>query len=181
MVIFSHLGPLEPSGGLCGPLLCPTSPHMELGTPVCHFRCSVGKKNPHLKKLIHFWPFVPWEAVFWGCYGVLTPSWGQKYPTVTHMDLYPSVCVLPWPITKTQILMWIWFIFFLFFYFFIFFFIFLGLFLASFDPYSGSHWAQGPHMDHNPEVYYMSIESAKKWTLIIDSVHFFFVSHYGHF
>ena len=63
--------------------------------------------------------------------------------------------------------------FFLFFYFFIFFFIFLGLFLASFDPYSGSHWAQGPHMDHNPEVYYISIESAKKWTLIIDCVHFF--------
>ena len=28
-------------------------------------------------------------------------------------------------------------------------------------------------MDHNPEVYYLSVESAKKWTLIIDSVQFF--------
>ena len=28
-------------------------------------------------------------------------------------------------------------------------------------------------MDHNNEVYYLSVESAKKWTLIIDSVQFF--------
>jgi len=28
-------------------------------------------------------------------------------------------------------------------------------------------------MDHNPEVYYVSAESAKKWTLIIVSVQFF--------
>ena len=40
-------------------------------------------------------------------------------------------------------------------------------------PYCALHWAHGPHMDHNPEVYYLSVESAKKWTLIIDSVQFF--------
>ena len=39
--------------------------------------------------------------------------------------------------------------------------------------YCASHWAHGPHIDHNPKVYDLSVESAKKWTLIIDSVQFF--------
>ena len=41
-------------------------------------------------------------------------------------------------------------------------------------------------MDPNPEFYYLSEESAKKWTLIIDSVQFFdfyssmvIFSHFG--
>ena len=41
-------------------------------------------------------------------------------------------------------------------------------------------------MDHNPEVYYLTVESAKNWTLIIDSVQFFYFvsfmiifSHFG--
>ena len=39
--------------------------------------------------------------------------------------------------------------------------------------YCASDWAHGPHLDHHLEVYYLSVESAKKWTLIIDSVQFF--------
>ena len=52
-------------------------------------------------------------------------------------------------------------------------------------PHCGSNWAQGPHMDLNPEVYYLSVESAKKRTLIIYSGHFFyffyFVVIFSHF
>ena len=40
-------------------------------------------------------------------------------------------------------------------------------------------------MDLNPEVYYLSVESVKKWTLIIDSGHFFdffyFMVIFSHF
>ena len=52
--------------------------------------------------------------------------------------------------------------------------------------YCASDWAHGPHLDHHLEVYYLSVESPKKWTLIIDSVQFFDVfsfmvifSHFG--
>ena len=50
-------------------------------------------------------------------------------------------------------------------------------FALIFCPFLTPHYAymcaQGPYMDLNPEFYYLSIESAKKWTLFIDSVPFF--------
>ena len=63
---------------------------------------------------------------------------------------------------------------------------FWGHFWPFLTPHCASNWAQGPHMDLNPEVYYLSVESAKQWTLIIDSVQFFdffsfkvIFSHFG--
>ena len=53
------------------------------------------------------------------------------------------------------------------------FFLTVSLFGLILPPYCASHWAHGPHMDHNPEVNYLSVESAKKSTLIIDSVQLF--------
>ena len=49
-----------------------------------------------------FWK--PWKVVFWVCYGVLTPSWGPKYPQGPQMDWYPWVHVLPRQLTEIQIL-----------------------------------------------------------------------------
>ena len=54
-----------------------------------------------------------------------------------------------------------------------------GPFWPFLTPYCASHWAHGPHTEHNPEVYYLSVESAKKWTLIIDSVQYFDFSSFA--
>ena len=45
--------------------------------------------------------------------------------------------------------------------------------MSFLTPYCASHWSHGPHMDHNPEIYYLSVESPKKWTLIFDSLQCF--------
>ena len=44
---------------------------------------------------------------------------------------------------------------------------------AQFWSFLNPYCAYGPHIDHNLKVYYLSVESAKKWTMILDSFHFF--------
>ena len=45
-------------------------------------------------------------------------------------------------------------------------------FWSFLTPHCASNWAQGPHMDLNLEVYYLSVEAARKRTFIIDAVYF---------
>ena len=58
-------------------------------------------------------------------------------------------------------------------------------FWSFLTPHWASNWVQGLHMDLNLEVYYLSVESAKKRTLIIDAVYCFdflsFMVIFSHF
>ena len=102
------------------------------------------------------------EAFMGPCYGLLCP-------TGPHMELGPQVCHFRWSVGKNNAHLYSLFYFRNFWHFRHFF----AHFWPFLTPHCGSNWAQGPHMDLNPEVYYLRVESAKNWTLIIDSGHFF--------
>ena len=49
----------------------------------------------------------------------------------------------------------------------------MGSVCVIFDPHGALNLAEGPHMHIKPKVYYLKVESAKKLSSIINSVHFF--------
>ena len=118
----------------------------------------------------HFGLGAPEKVVLEVCYAVLTLSWGPKCPKGPHIDLYPYFHVLPRQPTKKKIL----FANFVHYFSFSPFLTFLGTFFWRFlTPHYAFMSAQGPHMDLNPESYPLSVESAKKQILFIDSFNFF--------
>ena len=145
--------------------MCSTGPHMELGPQLCHFRWSVGKKI-----IVLFLAFCALKSRFlsllWGFNPLLRP----KVPPRSPYGLIPlSSCIA----SATNHNIDIDCEFGSFFVSFSHCNFFWGHFCPFLTPHCASNWAQDPHVDLNPEVYYLSVESAKKWTLIIDPVQFF--------
>ena len=142
-------------------------------------KCKSAKKKSSFCHFSRFGLLGTWKSSFWHLLCRLNPLMRPKVSPRSPYGLRPLISCIASPTNqKNRSYLRIWFIFFIFFH---------SMFFALiFWPFLTPHYAymcaQGPYMDLNPEFYYLSIESAKKWTLFIDSVPFFqFSPFWGHF
>ena len=152
------------------PICVPKVPIWSLTPNFIIWAWNQPKNGACLSILSIFFQFFPFCGGFWGLLCSFNPLLSPKLPPRSPYWLIPLILCIASPTNqKTDLVCKFGSFFFIF--------SLSNFFGHFFWPFLTPHYAymcaQGPHMDLNPEFYNLTVESAKKRSLFIDSFNFF--------